>query len=30
MVGIGMVVVAGFSQLAKTGRFSAIARQAPS
>jgi nickel/cobalt exporter len=29
MVGIGMVVVAGFSQLAKTGRFAAIARHAP-
>lgn len=29
MVGIGMVVVAGFSQLAKTGRFSAIAKYAP-
>lgn len=29
MVGIGMVVVAGFSQLAKTGRFSAVAKHAP-
>ena len=29
MVGIGMVVVAGYSQVAKTGRFAAITRQAP-
>ncbi|MBA3936210.1 MAG: sulfite exporter TauE/SafE family protein [Planctomycetes bacterium] len=29
MVGIGMVVVAGFSKLAKTGRFSSLAKHAP-
>jgi nickel/cobalt exporter len=29
MVGIGMVVVAGFSKLAKTGRFSTVATYAP-
>ena len=29
LVGIGMVVVAGISQIAKTGRFSAIAKRAP-
>ncbi len=29
MVGIGMMVVAGFSQVAKTGRFGALTRQAP-
>ena len=29
MVGIGMVVVAGYSQVAKTGRFAAITSQAP-
>ena len=29
LVGIGMVVVAGISQIAKTGRFSAIAKKAP-
>lgn len=29
MVGIGMVVVTGFSQVTKTGRFAALTRQAP-